>query len=324
MSFSSLAKIALAFLGLMTSISAGWGQGYPNKPVRIILPVQAGAGSDLLMRFFADALSQSLGQRVVVENRPGAAGNIGMAAAAKAAPDGYTLVQGALGQSVLNQFLYSSLEFNPEKDFDPIVLMAKLPFVIATHPDFPVKSLAELIAASKAKPNTINVATTSPTARVLYEIFRMRSGAQLFPVRYAGPAAALPDVLNGRVPIFIETVAAVRSLVSSGKLKPLAITSQRSSDLVPGVKSVAEQGVQGFNEVVGWIGLFAPAGSPQAAIKLLNGEINKILARPETRQRLLEFGGEPASGTPEELAAYVASEREKWGQVIRSENIKVD
>ncbi|MSP96471.1 MAG: tripartite tricarboxylate transporter substrate binding protein [Betaproteobacteria bacterium] len=324
MRFSSVMKIVSALLGFVCSISPGWGQGYPNKPVRVIVPVQAGAGSDLLMRFFADALSQSLGQRFVVENRPGAAGNMGMAAAAKAAPDGYTLVQGSLGQSVLNQFLYSSLEYNPEKDFDPVVLLAKLPFVIAANPDFPVKSLAELIAASKAKPDTINVATTSPTARVLYEIFRTGSGAQLFPVRYAGPAAALPDVLNGRVPIFIETVAAVRSLVSSGKLKPLAITSQRSGDLVPGVKSVAEQGVQGFNEVVGWIGMFAPAGSPQVAVKLLNGELNRILGRPETRQRLLDFGGEPASGTPEELNAYVVSEREKWGQVIKSANIKVD
>ncbi len=314
---------SLVLLIFVAAQSVAWAQELV-KPVKIIVPVQTGTGADLTGRYYAEKLTQALGQAFVVENRVGANGLIGMSAGAKAAPDGYTLVQGALGQNILNQYLFSSLPYDPEKDFDPIILASKIPFIISATPTFAVNSITELIAAAKAKPGTINVTITSATARILYEHFKKASGIDLYPVFYQGPSAAIPDVMAGRVSVLIETVPATRPLVITGKLKALGITTQTTSDLLPGVKSVAEQGVAGFNEVVGWTALFAPRGSPKAIINLVHSEMDKIMKQEVTKKRLFDLGAEVGYGTTQDLEAFLTAERQRWGQIIRSANIKVD
>ena len=314
--------LAAAMLILLPN---AWGQAYPTlKPVRIIVAAGAGSGSDVSARMFADLLSRATGQKFVVENRAGGGGNIGLVAGARAAPDGYTLVLGNLGGNVLNQFLYSSLDFDPEKDFEPIIQLAGLPFLICVTPSFPANSIAELVAAAKEKPNSINIAIDSTSVRVIHELYKLGTGSQLFPISYNGPTAAIADTLSGRVPVLIETLGALRSFVSSGKLKALAITTRKSSELMPEVKSMVELGYPNFGEYVGWVAFMAPKGTPREVITLINTEMNKIIALPDTRRRLAELGFEAKSGSPQDLADFVASERARFGPIIRAANIKAE
>ena len=317
-------KLSAILMALAGGAAPVFGQSYPAKPVRIIVTAQAGSGSDVATRYFADAMGRATGQKYLVENRLGAGGNIGMAVAAKAPADGYTLVLGSLGTNVMNQFLYSSLGFDPEKDFEPIGLTAKFPFLIAVNPSFPATTVQGLVAEAKAKPGTINFAVTSTTTRMPYELFSKTTGAPFYLINYNGPGPAIPDVIAGRVQVIIETAAALRSYVTSGQLRPLAITTRRSSPLMPELKSVAEQGVQGFDEFIGWAGFFAPAGTPQDAIRYLNTESNKVLAMPDTLKRFQELGFEPGGGSPQDLAAYVVAERLRWGPIIKAAGLKVD
>lgn len=316
MRFLKLAVLLVISLGLAAGASA---QPYPSKPVRVIVPFGAGSGSDVLVRYVMEFLGQNLNQRFVVDNRPGANGNIGLVAGATSAPDGYTLVSGGLGSNAMNQFLYppGGMGLDPEKDLDTVLLLARLPFVIAVSPSFPPNNIQELIAVAKAKPNSVNVAITQSTTRMVFELFNSMAGVQLFGVPYKATGTALTDVFSGRVPVAIETAASLRPHVASGKLKPLAITSRSGSDLMPGLKSVAEQGIADF-EFVGWVSLYMPKGSPREAITLINTELNKILAKPETKKRFLELGLEPGSGSPQDLAKWETSERARWGPIIKA------
>jgi len=308
--------------GLLLAVcGTAFAQPYPSKPVKIIVAYQAGQGTDVATRHFADQLSKALGQNFFVENRPGAGGNIGTEAAAKSTPDGYTLIMGTVATHTMNQHMYATLGYDPEKDFEPIILTGMLPMVISANPSFASSSIAELIAAAKVAPNTLNIALPSTTARIVYELFKQRSGAPIFGVAYKGSATSMTEVMGGQVPLTIDTVTATRPLAASGKLKPLAITTLKSSDLLPGVRSVAEQGLPGF-EVTAWNALYAPRGTPRAIVEQLNAEMAKIIAQPETRARLLQLGFEPASGTPQQLAEFGRAEREKWGVLIKAAGIR--
>jgi tripartite-type tricarboxylate transporter receptor subunit TctC len=319
---TKLAGVALAAAAIVFAPQAT-AQAYPAKPVRIIVAYQAGQGTDVATRHFADQLSKAMGQNFLVENRPGAGGNIGTEAAARAAPDGYTLTMGTVATHIMNQYMYASLPFDGEKDFEPIILTGMLPMVISANPAFPVNSIEELVAAAKAKPDSINVAMPSTTARIVYELFRQRTGAPLFGIAYKGSATSMTEVIGGQVPLTIDTVTATRPQVQSGKLKALAITTLKTSELLPGVKSVAEQGVPGF-EVTAWNALYAPKGTPQPIVNQLNAEMAKIIAQPETRQRLLALGFEPAGGSVQQLVEFSKAERTKWAQLIKSAGIKGD
>ena len=314
---------SLAVAALLSMCGIALAQPYPSKAVKIIVAYQAGQGTDVATRHFADQLSRALGQNFFVENRPGAGGNIGTEAAAKSPPDGYTLIMGTVATHTMNQHMYASLGYDPEKDFEPVILTGMLPMVISANPAFPANSIADLIAAAKAAPNTVNVALPSTTARIVYELFRQRSGAPVFGVAYKGSATSMTEVMGGQVPLTIDTVTATRPLAASGKLKPLAITTLKSSELLPGVKSVAEQGLPGF-EVTAWNALYAPRGTPKAIVDQLNAEMAKIIAQPETRARLLALGFEPASGSPQQLAEFGRSEREKWGVLIKAAGIRAE
>jgi tripartite-type tricarboxylate transporter receptor subunit TctC len=313
-------KWTVGLLALLWSYP-GAAQTYPAKPVRIIVPYQAGQGTDVVARYFADQLSRSLGQRFYVENKPGAGGNIGTEQAARADADGYTLLMGTNATQTMNEFMYASLGFDPAKDFSPIILVGKLPMVVAASPSFAGNSVADLVAAAKATPDKVDMALPSTTARLVFELLKERTGASLFSVPYKGSGTAITDILGGQVPLIIDTVTALRAHVTDGKLKALGITALKSTELMPGVKSVAEQGVPDF-EVTAWNAFYAPRDTPKAVIDVLNGELAKALAQPETQKRLLELGFDRAGGTPADLARFETQERLKWGPVIKATGLQ--
>jgi len=313
-------KWAAGLLALLWSC-ASVAQIYPTRPVKIIVPYQAGQGTDVVARYFAEQLSRTLSQRFYVENKPGAGGNIGAEQAAHAEADGYTLLMGTNATQTMNEFMYASLGFEPARDFSPIILVGKLPMVLAASPSFAGNSLADLVAAAKATPDKVDIALPSTTARLVFELLKERTGASVFSVPYKGSATAMTDVLGGQVPLIIDTVTAVRSQVADGKLKALGITAMKSTELMPGVKSIAEQGVPDF-EVTAWNAFYAPRATPQPILNLLNSELAKALAQPETRKRLLELGFDPAGGTPADLARFETQERLKWGPVIKATGLQ--
>jgi tripartite-type tricarboxylate transporter receptor subunit TctC len=320
MKTKAIAGVICLLAGLLLGANA-MAQAYPAKTVKIIVPYQAGQGTDVVARYLAEHLTKSLGQTFYVDNKPGAGGNIGTEAGARSAPDGYTLTMGTNATQSMNQFMYASLGYDPAKDFAPIVLVGMLPMVIAANPSFPVNTIPELVSAAKTKPDKINVAMPSTSARLVFELLKDRTGAPLFGVPYKGSATAMTEVMGGQVQLTIDTVTAIRGHVASGKLKALGITTLKASELLPGVKSVAEQGVPGF-EMSPWVALYAPHGTPQPIIDTLNAEVMKILARPETRQRLSQLGFEPVGGTPKQLAAFEQQERSKWGPLIKAAGLK--
>lgn len=317
----------LAFALLLAAASLGspaWGQKYPSRPVKFIVTTQTGSATDLMARYFGESLSAATGQRFLVENRVGAGGEIGAAVAARASPDGYTLFMGGLGTSVLNEYLYPSREIFPEKDFVPVTLLAKHPNILAATPSLPANSIQELAALARAKPGTVNIALTNSSVRLIYQVFARSSDAPLFPVAYATLGPALNDVMAGRVSVILETVAALRPHIITGKVKPLAITTLKESTLVPNLRSVVEQGIAGFGEMVGWNVLLAPRGTPKDVIQFLNLELNKVLLQPDTRQRLAGLGAEAASGSSDDVGEFIAAERSKWAAIIKASGLKAE
>ena len=298
-------------------------QTYPAKPVRVIVPFPPGQGTDVASRYLAKRLGDALGHNFFIENRPGAAGSLGMEALAKSSPDGYTIGIGTSGTQTMNPSVFPVLGYDPEKDFEPVTLTGMLPLLFAAHPSFAANTIPELIAAAKAKPDTLNVALPALPQRIVFELLRQQGGAPLFGINYKGSASALPEVMSGQVPLIVDSITALRPHINSGRLKPLAVTSLKSTELMPGVKSVAEQGLPGF-ELTAWNAFFAPKGTPAAIVSLLNTELRKLLAQPETRQHLMALGFEVAGGTSQELADMVRSEREKWGRIIKAAKIGVD
>lgn len=318
-------RTAALWLALFAALGAGTSsaQSYPTKPVRIIVPFPAGQGTDVATRHLAEQLTKALGQNFYVENKPGAGARVGIELLAKAAPDGYSLGIGTAGTHTINPNVYPTLGYDPEKDFEPISLTGMLPLMIAAHPSFGPGSITELVAAAKAKPDTLNVALPALPQRIAFELLRSQAGAPLFGVPYKGTATALPEVMGGQVPLIVDSLTALKPHVQSGKLKALAVTSLKSTDLMPGVKSVAEQGVPGY-ELTAWNAFFAPKGTPAPILAQLNTEIRRILQQPETRQRLAALGFEIVGSTPQQLADTVRTEREKWGRIVRANNIQAE
>ena len=296
---------------------------YPSKPVRIIVPYQAGQGTDVAARYLGEYLARSMGQPFIVENRPGAGGNIGASEAARAAPDGYTLLMGTNGTHVLNQYIYASTNFDPAKDFAPIMLVSSFPMVLLTAPGSPYNSLSDLQDAAKSKADSVNVGMPSTTARLVFELLKQQGVASIRGIPYKGSATATTDLMGGQVQLGIDTISAARSFITSGKLRALAVTSLKESALLPGVKPVSAQGLPDF-QVIAWNGLYAPKGTPPAVVQKLNAELAKALAQPEVRQRLLELGHEPGGGTPAELEAFARSERLKWQPLIIQAGLKAE
>lgn len=311
---------ACALQWLPANAQASW----PDKPIRVIVPYAAGQGADVLMRLLGQELSATLGQPVIVDNKAGAGGNIGTAAAAKSAPDGYTFLLGTNATNAANEFLYSNPGYNPGADFESVAMIGLLPMVISTSvADLPANGVGKLIAKAKAKPQTLNVGLPSTTANVVFAQFVKMADAPLFGVKYKSSGQALTDTIGGQIPLVIDTVTASRAHIASGKLKAIGITSRNASEMLPGVQSVADQGVSGF-DVVAWDALFAPKGTPAPVVQKMSDHVAKALAQPEMRKRMMDIGVDPITMNPAQLSDFVKLERQKWGDVITSANIKID
>ncbi|OZI58822.1 Bug family tripartite tricarboxylate transporter substrate binding protein [Bordetella genomosp. 1] len=315
--------LSTALLAALACLRPAWAETYPAKPVRVIVPYQAGQGTDVATRYLAEHLTKALGQTFVVENRPGAGGNIGTAEVGRAAADGYTVLMGTNGTHVLNQYLYSSLPFDPEKDFEPVMLVSSFPMVLLTPAGSPIKSLQDLLKAARAKPDGVDVGLPSTTARLVLELLEKQTSTRIAGIPYKGSSTAMTDLIGGRVAVGVDTVSASRAFIDSGKLVPLGVTSLKPSALLPGVPSVADAGVNGF-QVIAWNGVYVPRGTPGAVVKTLNDTLATILKQPEVRKRLLELGHEPAGGSADELRQFAASERKKWGPLIAEAGLKAD
>ncbi len=317
-----LAALATLSLALIVPATAS-AQDYPNRPIRIIVAYPAGQGTDIATRYLAEQMSRDLGQPVVIDNKPGAGGNIGTALTLQAPADGYTLTMGTNATHALNQYLYNSVGFDAEKDFEPIALVGTFPMVVAVNPASPFNNIADVLATVNRNARGSDIAMPSTTARLVVELLKKQSGAPLYGVPYRGSANAMSDLLGGQLPIVVDTPTALRPHLAAGKVRAIGVTSSQPSGLVPGVKPVAEQGVAGF-EVLAWNALYAPKGTPAPVISILNTSLNKVLARPETKQKLLELGFDPAGGTPARLAAFAKGERTKWEPIIQAAGLKVD
>jgi tripartite-type tricarboxylate transporter receptor subunit TctC len=320
---SSRCRKALAALLLACGAAGAGAQDFPTRPIKLIVPYAAGQGTDVAARFVAERLAREIGGNIVVENRAGAGGNIGTQLAAKAPADGYTLLMGTNGTHAAAEHLYANPGFNADADFEPIALTGVLPLAIVTRPDNPVENVSKLVAAAQAQPNKINVAVTTTTSRSVFELFKQRAQAPLFPVSYKGSAQAITDLIGGQVDYLFDTVASTRAQITGGNLKALAISSLNGSELLPGVKSIAEQGVAGF-EIVGWNAIYAPKGTPPEVVRKLAAATTRVMRLPETREKLLQIGLDPRTLAGDELVAFLREERDKWGQVIRSANLKVE
>jgi tripartite-type tricarboxylate transporter receptor subunit TctC len=317
-----------AFLSLLASASlaaatcSAHAQGahdWPNRPVKIIVAYPAGQSTDIATRYLADKLSHAFGQGFIVDNKPGAGGNIGTALAARATPDGYTLVMGANGTHAMNPALYPNVGYDAEKDFDAIILTALIPFAISAGPNVPVNSLDELIALAKSKPGKVDVAVPSVTGQLVLEMLKLRD-VPLFGVKYKGSGDAMTAVLGGHVPVLIDTVAATR--VGLGKIKPLAVTTATPMASMPGVKTAKEQGLPDFT-LAAWNALMVPRGVPMEIQNKLAIEMRKILDLPETQKALGELGFARAPvRTTAELNAWLREERRNYAQVIKTANMK--
>jgi tripartite-type tricarboxylate transporter receptor subunit TctC len=295
---------------------------YPSKPIRVVVPFPPGGGTDIVARTVTPKMAEILGQPFVIENRAGAGGNIGTDAVAKAPADGYTLLV-ASASTAINTTLVPNLSWSFQRDFTPVVLMVVNNHLLAAHPSVPASNVRELLALAKAKPGQVTYASygLGSSAHLTAELFKLMAGVDLLHVPYKGAAPAVNDLLGGQVNIIFADVAAMLSHLKSGKLKALGIGSAKRFEGLPGVPTIAESGVPGF-EAGGFLGLVAPAGTPQPIIQALNAAAQKSLALPEVRERLLGLASPPVGGTPERFAAHIQREIDKWARVIRAADIK--
>ena len=308
---------------LAPSLPAWADESYPSRPVKMIVPVAAGGGTDFTARTLAEKLGVALGQPVVVENRPGASGSLGVQQAAAASPDGYTLVM-PITSFPINPSL-RKLPFDTIKDFAPVVLAGTLPLVLVVNPDVPAKSVAELIALARSKPLGINFANSGngTTAHLAGELFNRMAGTQMVSVNYKGGGPAVSDLLGGHVQVYFSTIPSVVQHIQAGKLRALAVTGKERSPEMPDIPTVAESGLPDF-EVTAWFGIFAPAQTPQPVVARLNTELVKILAMADVREKLANHGVEPGGGSPESLGRFLVSEVAKWGDVVREAGIRTE
>lgn len=297
---------------------------YPLRPIRMIVAYPPGGGTDQVGRVMAEQLSQTLGQQVVVDNRGGATGNIGTELAARALPDGHTLLMGNVAPNAVNVSLFKKLSFDPVKDFAPVSLVAITPNILVAHPSVPAKTTRELVALAKAKPGALNFpsAGVGSSSHLAGELLKSLAGIDMVHVPFKGGGPALVATISGEVQIMFATLPAAMPHVKSGKVRPMAVTTAKRSQAMPELPTIAESGIKGY-EAATWYGLLAPARTPKPVIDRLHGDTVKILAGP-ARQRLEAQGFEPDGGTPAAFAAYIKAEIAKWAKVIRDAGIPAE
>lgn len=313
-------NIGLIFLLLIFSIAGiapAEAQNYPTKIIRFVVPLTAGGPTDLIARIVAQPLSASLGQQVIIDNRPGASGNIGAELVAKSPPDGYTLFVAGPGNFAINVSLFTKLPYHPVRDFAPVGLMAFAPYIVAVHPSVPVKTLGDLVKLAKARPGDLNYgAVTGNGAHLATELFKSMTKVNIVHIPYKGAVLANTDLISGQLQLSFASTPGSMPLVKSGKLRALAVTSLKRINSAPDVPTVSESVLKDFEATV-WYGLAAPAKTPRAVVVRLNSEIVKIVNSPDIREKLITSYYEPTSGSPEQFQAFIQAEIEKWGKAVQ-------
>ena len=312
----------LALLALSASALAA---GYPDKPVKIVVPYGPGGGGDVVGRPLAHHLGERLGVPFVVDNRGGASGNIAMEAVAQSPADGYTLVLALAPQLAVNQSLYKNLGYDALRDFAPITLLGSAPYFLAVHPSLPAKTLAEFIKLARDNPNKYSYASSGNGSglHLSMELLKAMAGIELVHVPYKGAGASVPDLLAGNVQAMFISYGTGSAHIKGGRVRVLAVTSAQRSPAMPEIPTIAEAGVPGYESGV-WYALLAPKGTPAAIVKKLHDESVALLKGPEMRERFAADGIKPIGSTPEELAAYIRSERVKWADVVKRSGATVD
>jgi tripartite-type tricarboxylate transporter receptor subunit TctC len=318
--------VLAAFLSSALAASAAHAADtFPNRPIRMIVAFAPGGGTDIIGRISAQAIATHLGQQVVVDNRPGAGGNIGTDIAAKAAPDGYTLITGGTGSHAINPSLYAKLPFDAVKDFAPVSLVAATPYLLVVHPGVPAKTVKELVDLARAKPDSLNMASSGSGGmpHLSGELFKLLTQTRMTHIPYKGTGAVFADLIGGQVQVLFGDIVATIPHARSGKLQALGITSPKRSPNAPEFPTIAESGVPGY-DAVGWFGVFAPARTPPAVIAALNRAIKQYVEQPEVKSRMLALGADVVASTPEAFAAQQRADLDRWAKVIRTAGVKVE
>ena len=317
-------KLAIALLCLLAAPLAQ-AQAYPGRPVRIVVPFPPGAATDTLARLIAQRLTETWGQAVTVDNRPGAGSIIGAETSAKSAPDGSTIFMGHIGTHGANPALYAKLPYDPVRDFAPVSLLVTIPNLLAVHPSLPVTSVRELIDLAKSRPGALNIGSPgiSTSSHLIIALFGSLTGTNMTHIPFKGTVAAMQGFVGGDVQVAFDTVTAIMPQARAGKVRVLAITSKERSATAPDVAPLAESGVPGF-DVSTWFAFFVPTGTPRAAIDRINGDVVRIMQTRDMSERLQGMGMNVVASSPEQLGSHVASEIARWGRVVKEANIKVE
>ncbi|MGQ0522104.1 MAG: Bug family tripartite tricarboxylate transporter substrate binding protein [Betaproteobacteria bacterium] len=324
---SHLARLAIVASWLVCGFAvapAAAQSGYPAKPIRWIVPWPPGGGADVLSRMLSPKLADALKQQIIIDNRGGAAGNIGAEMAAKSPPDGYTIVFAYSGTHAINPSIYSRMPFK-ESDFAPIIWLASVPQVLVVHPSLPVKSVKELVALAKKRPGQLTYGSSGNGAfnHLTGALFANMAKVDIVHVPYKGGGPAAVALLSGEITMILGEPASIVGFVKSGKVRALAVTGEKRAPGIPELPTMAEAGIAGYS-ATSWNGMLAPAGVPGPVIKRLNDEFNRIIADGETRKRMLDNGYEPVGGAPEKFGAHIRAEIEKWAPVVKATGVKVD
>lgn len=316
---------ALALAAVVMAPAAAQ-DAYPNKPIRLVVPFTPGGVTDSSGRLIADALGKRLGQQIVVDNKPGASGNIGTAQVVQAPADGYTLLLAFDGTMVINPHVFSKVPFDTLKDFAPVGRIGSATLILVAHPEVPAKTLPELIALARTKPMPYGTSGIGGTPHIAGEMLAQRTGARLEHVPYKGGGQAMTDVMGGAIPLVYTAVAGAQGHVKAGKLKAVAVSGARRSSSLPDVPTFAESGLPGMADFVvdSWVGLLAPAGTPAPVLQRLNTELNAVLSDPAVRERLAVLGIDPTPGTPEQFRQAMQKDLAAYGPIVKAAGIKLD
>jgi len=311
--------------GMAGALTGAQAQAYPDKPIKLVVPGTAGGGMDVIARVVGDKIGAILKQPVVVENKAGAGGNIAVDYVAKSPADGYTILIGQTAHFAINPWLYAKLPFDPVKDFIPVVLLADAPNVMVVDEESPYRNLADIVKAAKGTPQGLPLATpgNGTVSHLTAELFQKTAGIKFTHIPYKGAAAALTDVMGGRVPVMLSSVPTALSQIRSGKLRPIAVSATKRSPALPDVPTIGEQGYPGFNAGT-WYGLLVPAGTPPEVVKAINAAANEAIKLPEVREKILQEGGDVYGGSSMEFATMLKADYEKWGSVVKESGAKVE
>jgi tripartite-type tricarboxylate transporter receptor subunit TctC len=320
-----LHTLVFALLSGTTLHSLALAQGYPSKPIRIVVPFPPGGATDIIARAVGADLTRQWGQAVPIENRAGAGGNLGADAVAKSAPDGYTLVMATVGTHAINMSLYSKMPYDTVKDFAPVSLVAAVPNILVVHPSVPAKSVKELIDLARAKPGEINFASSGngTSIHLSGELFKTMTGVQMTHIPFNGSGPAMASLLGGQTTVMFDNMPSALPHVRAGKLRALAVTTITRAPATPELPTIAESGLAGF-DASSWFGILGPAGTPREIVTKLSAAIAGGLKNPEMRDRLSSQGAAPVGSTPEEFAAHIQSEIVKWAKVVKASGAKLD